>query len=89
MPLDTPHPHLGRDVSTPQSPMATTFALDVAERSLLQDGFFALHDPLVGERIMEMEQRDFQYFTEYGLDFCKQFAFDEVRRRVVHLGVAT
>ncbi|KAK3328704.1 hypothetical protein B0T19DRAFT_357440 [Cercophora scortea] len=61
----------------------TTFALDVAQRSLLEKGFFVLDDSLAGERISEMEERGFPYFTEYGLDFCKQFAFDERIRSIL------
>lgn len=58
----------------------TTLALDIAEGSLLKDGLLAFDDPLVGEGIAEMEKRGFPYFTEYGSDFCEEFAFDEVKR---------
>ncbi|AEO57119.1 hypothetical protein MYCTH_2056329 [Thermothelomyces thermophilus ATCC 42464] len=62
---------------------STTFALDVAEKALLEHGFFALDDSLVGDRIWEMEERGFPYFTEYGLDFCRQFAFDQRIRSIL------
>nr|CDP29022.1 Putative protein of unknown function [Podospora anserina S mat+] len=63
----------------PRLPMesTTTLALDIAEGSLLKDGFLAFDDPLVGEGIAEMEKRGFPYFTDYGSDFCEEFAFDE------------
>lgn len=57
---------------------STAFKLDVARRSLLEEGFFDLNDSTVGDRVLEMEMRGFPYLTEYGMDFCKQFAFDEV-----------
>lgn len=57
---------------------STTFTLDVARRCLLEKGFFDLNDSTVGDRVSEMERRGFPYLTEYGMDFCKQFAFDEV-----------
>jgi hypothetical protein len=56
----------------------TAFTLDAARRSLLEEGFFDLNDSTVGDRVLEMERRGFPYLTEYGMDFCKQFAFDEV-----------
>lgn len=57
---------------------STAFQLDVARRTLLEEGFFDLNDSTVGDRVLEMERRGFPYLTEYGMDFCKQFAFDEV-----------
>ncbi|KAM7188712.1 hypothetical protein V8F33_010482 [Rhypophila sp. PSN 637] len=60
-----------------------TFELDVAEKSLLEEGFIVLDDPIVGSRIKEMEEREFPYFTEFGLDFCRQFAFDERIRSIL------
>lgn len=59
---------------------SSAFTLDVARRSLLEKGFFDLNDSTVGDRVLEMERRGFPYLTEYGMDFCKQFAFDEVSR---------
>lgn len=57
---------------------SSTFTLDVARASLLEKGFFDLNDPTVGDRVLEMERQGFPYLTDYGMDFCKQFAFDEV-----------
>jgi hypothetical protein len=61
---------------------SSTFILDVAEKSLLEEGFCDLRDCLVGGRVSEMETKGFPYLTEYGLEFCKQFAFDEVSKMV-------
>ena len=54
------------------------FELKIAQKSLLEEGFFDFNDSLVGERVLDMEERDFPYHTEYGLDFCKQFVLDAV-----------
>ena len=56
---------------------SATFALEVANKSLRDEGFFDLNNPSVGEHISEMEQRAFPYFSEYGLDFCKQYVLDD------------
>ncbi|KAJ5860645.1 uncharacterized protein N7529_007955 [Penicillium soppii] len=62
---------------------STAFKLDVARRSLLEEGFCDLNDSTVGDRVLEMEMRGFPYLTEYGMDFCKQFAFDERIRSIL------
>ncbi|KAJ5111751.1 hypothetical protein NUU61_001381 [Penicillium alfredii] len=62
---------------------STTFTLDVAMRSLLEKGFFDLNDSTVGDRVLDMEKQGFPYLTEYGMDFCKQFAFDERIRSIL------
>ncbi|CAG8005772.1 unnamed protein product [Penicillium olsonii] len=62
---------------------STAFQLDVARRTLLEEGFFDLNDSTVGDRVLEMERRGFPYLTEYGMDFCKQFAFDERIRSIL------
>lgn len=49
-------------------------------KSLLESGFCDLNDSIAGERVSEMESKGFPYLTEYGLDFCKEFAFDEVSK---------
>ena len=59
---------------------SSEFMLDVAVKALLEEGFCDLNDSLVGERVSEIENKGFPYLTEYGLEFCKQFAFDEVGR---------
>ncbi len=65
---------------------SSRFELDIAQRSLLEEGFFDFDDSLVGERVLDMENRGFPYFTEYGLEFCKQFALDAVRGDEASLG---
>jgi hypothetical protein len=59
---------------------STEFSLEAANKSLSEEGFFALEDSVVGEGILEMEKRGFEYFSEYGLDFCKQHVLNEVSR---------
>jgi hypothetical protein len=49
----------------------TTFALIDTSKSILEDGFFSIDNSVVGEYILEMEQKDFPWISEYGLDFCK------------------
>ena len=59
-------------------PMATTtFSLELARKSILEEGFFDPKDSEVVEYILEMAQRDFPFFSEYGLDFCKQHVLDD------------
>ncbi|CAD6445933.1 5398761d-2153-434d-b04a-641ca121d054 [Sclerotinia trifoliorum] len=57
----------------PQLSMESTkFSPEAVKESLFQEGFFYLEDLAVGEGILEMEKRGFEYFSEYGLNFCKQ-----------------
>ena len=53
-----------------------------ARRSSLEEGFFDLKDSEVGEYILEMIQKGFPIFSEYGLDFCKQHVLDDAVSRV-------
>jgi len=62
---------------------SSRFELDIAQRSLLEEGFFDFDDSLVGERVLDMENRGFPYLTEYGLEFCKQFALDARIRSIL------
>ncbi|KAL2282147.1 hypothetical protein FJTKL_11187 [Diaporthe vaccinii] len=50
---------------------ASNFDLDAAMHSLSTDGLYHLDDFLIGQRISEMEEKGFPYFTEYGLDFYR------------------
>jgi hypothetical protein len=59
---------------------STVFSLELANESLSEEGFFDLKDVAVGDGILEMEKRGFEYFSEYGLDFCKQHVLNEVSR---------
>lgn len=46
--------------------------------ALSKSGFYAWDDSFIGRRVEGLEQQNFPYFTEYGLDFCADFAFDSV-----------
>ena len=56
---------------------STTFALADARKSILEDGFFSMNDSVVGEHVLEMQQRDFPFVSEYGLEFCKLNFLDD------------
>ena len=49
----------------------TTFALMDVRKSILEDGFFSIDDLVVGEHVLEMQQKDFPFALEYGLEFYK------------------
>jgi hypothetical protein len=66
----------------------TTFSLESARNSILEDGFFDLKDSAVGEYMLEMEQKGFPFFSEYGLDFCKQHVLDDAVSRMKYSMVA-
>lgn len=56
-----------------------TLSLNVAKRSLDEEGFFRLGDSELGKDILEMERRDFPFDTADGLDFCRKHVLvDEV-----------
>lgn len=57
---------------------STIFSLEVAKKSLRDEGFFDFNDSTVGEHISEMARKAFPYLSEYGLDFCKQHVLDDV-----------
>jgi len=59
--------------------MASESVEDV-RRSILENGYFLVKDPLIGERVRDMERRGFPYASEYGLDLCK-VVIDDVRVR--------
>ncbi|KAJ9137646.1 hypothetical protein NKR23_g8939 [Pleurostoma richardsiae] len=56
-------------------------SLEDARRAILEDGFFVVTDPVVGERVREMESLKLPYTSEYGLDFCKTNVLDDTRIR--------
>jgi hypothetical protein len=66
------------DIATRQvvSMASTTFSLDFAKRSLDEDGVFDLETPAIGEAIWNMQQKNFPFFTEYGLHFCKEYVLN-------------
>jgi hypothetical protein len=44
---------------------------------ILEDGVYWIKDPIIGERVNEMKEKDFPFKTEYGLDFCKVNTLDD------------
>jgi hypothetical protein len=61
---------------------STVFSLELANESLSEDGpgFSTWEDLAVGDGVSEMEKRQFEFFSEYGLDFCKQHVLNVVSR---------
>jgi hypothetical protein len=57
---------------------STTFTLVDAKKSILEDGFFSIDDSVVGEHVLEIEQKDFPFVSEYGLEFCKLNFLDDI-----------
>lgn len=59
------------------------FALVDARKSVLEDGFFSMDDSVVGEHVLGMQQKDFPFASEYGLEFCKLNVLDDTRIRSI------
>lgn len=53
-------------------------SVEDARRSILENGFFFVMDPLIRERVQEMERKDLPYASEYSLDFCKVNVLNDV-----------
>lgn len=53
---------------------------EVAKESLFKEGFFCSKDLAVGEDVLKMENRCFEFFTTDGLDFCKRRVLNQVGR---------
>lgn len=53
------------------------FSLDVAKKSLQEQGFIERKAPAVGDDILELERQDFPFWTEDGLDFCNKHVLYE------------
>lgn len=60
---------------------ASKFDLDAAMQALSTEGLYHLDDFLIGQRVSEMEEKEFPYFTEYGLDLYRTI-LDTVRTHV-------
>ena len=56
---------------------STAFFMEAAKKSLREEGFLDLDDSGVGNIVLEMEKRNFQYLSLYGLDYCKQYVLGE------------
>ncbi len=52
--------------------MEPTPSLDIATKSLTEEGVFDMGDSEVGEHIREFEKKGFPFYTEEGLDFLIQ-----------------
>jgi hypothetical protein len=63
---------------------SSNISLETVKSALLEKGFYAWEDGATGERVAEMETRGFPYWTEYGLDFCAETAFDLVSPLLDH-----
>lgn len=60
----------------PQAMASTDTSLEAAEGSVSERGFYCWQDTPAGDRISEFAKKGFPYFTEYGLDFLSDFAFN-------------
>lgn len=58
-----------------------TFSLDVAEKTLHEQGFLQWEAPAVGNDILELERKGFPYWTEEGLEFCNKHVLHEAVSR--------
>jgi hypothetical protein len=54
------------------------YSVEVAKETLFEQGFLDWEDLAVGDGITEMEKRGFEFFSEYGLDFCKNYVLSTV-----------
>jgi hypothetical protein len=54
------------------------YTVEVAKETLFKQGFLDWKDLAVRDGIKEMERRGFEFFSEYGLDFCKQHVLNTV-----------
>lgn len=61
---------------------STDTSQEVAEGSVSERGFHCWQDTSAGNRVSEFAKRGFPYYTEYGLDFLTDFAFDP---RIQHI----
>ena len=43
---------------------STTFSVEDARKSILEDGFFCVEDPVVGERVLEIVEKGSQLLSE-------------------------
>lgn len=58
---------------------------EIANRKLLEDGFFRCEDPSLGESLTEIERLRFRFHSETGLEFGRRHVLDDqVRRRTVY-----
>lgn len=55
----------------------TTFSVEDARKSILEEGFFCVEDPVVGERVFEIAEKGYSLLSEKGLEFCKLNILDD------------
>lgn len=56
--------------------------MDDTRKSILDDGFFYVEDPVVGERVLEIAEKGSSLLLEEGQEFCKLNVLnDEVSNR--------
>jgi len=55
----------------------TSLSADDVQRLFSQDAVFYVEDPVVGERVVEMQKKGFPIESADGLDFCKQNVLDD------------
>jgi hypothetical protein len=49
---------------------STIYSVEVAKETLFKHSFLDWKDLTVRDGIQEIEKKDFEFFSEYGLDFC-------------------
>jgi hypothetical protein len=49
----------------------TPFSVEDTRKSILEDGFSYIEDPVVGERVLEIAEKGSPLLLEEGLEFCK------------------
>ncbi|KAK1754138.1 hypothetical protein QBC47DRAFT_385845 [Echria macrotheca] len=59
------------------------FSLEVAKKSLDEEGFIRLNDLELGNDISQMQQRGFPFWSEDGLDFCRKHVLADERIRSI------
>ena len=53
------------------------YSVEAAKETLFKHGFLDQKDPTVGDGIQEIEKKGFEFFSEYGLDFCRRYVVDD------------
>jgi hypothetical protein len=57
---------------------STIYTVEAAKETLFEQGFLDWKDLAVGDGITEIEKRGFEFLSEYGLEFCKQYVLSTV-----------
>ena len=67
-----------RQLSPDTSRESAISSVEAAKETLFEHGFLDRKDPTVGNGIQEIEKKGFEFFSEYGLDFCQQYVLNTV-----------